>query len=159
MCKRWIGLLATMGLSVLVLAFVGGAQQATPQATAAAGKSGNKDTGQVLVNGTVVMTLYAFAGEASLLGRAEAVAWQLNAAFAQKAQAKDFLIAENADGWSLEAKKLTVVTATQEDADALKTTPEKLVKFWRTSLTDRMAVVAKTPVPAKTPPRVDPVAK
>jgi hypothetical protein len=110
---------------------------------------GDREEGEVLVNGAVVMRIRSAAGGYSATQRAEAVAARLNQAFAADAQWGDFRVGQvnNETALVTDGGKL-IVTADRFHAQANGTTPMMLARAWNANLVQALGgeVAATAPV-------------
>jgi len=121
--------------SALVLLAAGAALLAAAQATARTRTYGDREEGEVVVNGAVVMRIRSAAGGYSATQRAEQVADRLNRSFAAGITWKDFRVGEmNRETAVLDSRGELIATADRFHAQANGTTPFLLARAWDTNL-------------------------
>ena len=121
--------------AALVLLAAGAALLAAAQATARTRTYGDREEGEVVVNGAVVMRIRTAAGGYSATQRAEQVADRLNKAFAAGVTWQDFRVGEmNRETAVLDSRGQLIATADRFHAQANGTTPFLLARAWDTNL-------------------------
>ena len=121
--------------AALVLLAAGAALLAAAQATARTRTYGDREEGEVVVNGAVVMRIRTAAGGYSATQRAEQVADRLNKAFAAGITWQDFRVGEmNRETALLDSRGELIATADRFHAQANGTTPFLLARAWDTNL-------------------------
>jgi hypothetical protein len=119
----------------LLLLAAAAALFAAAQATARTRTYDDREEGEVVVNGAVVMRIRTAAGGYSATQRAEQVADRLNKAFAAGITWKDFRVGEmNRETAVLDSRGELIVTADRFHAQANGTTPFLLARAWDTNL-------------------------
>jgi len=122
-------------LSALVLIGAGAGLLAAAEATARTRSWGDREEGEVVVGGMVVMRIRTAAGGYSATQRAEEVAARLNKAFREGLTWNDFRVGEqNRETAVLTTRGDLIATADRFHAQANGTTPTLLAQAWDTNL-------------------------
>jgi len=127
-------LCSIVALSVLLLASAGTSLLAA-EAAARTRTWGDREEGEVMVNGAVVMRIRSAAGGFSATQRAEAVAARLNRAFRADTGWGDFRVGKvNNEMAVLTTQGRLIVTADRFHAQVNGTTPTLLARAWHSNL-------------------------
>ena len=153
MSKLRLRIVAAM--AVLVLMSAGASLLAASEASARTRTWGDREEGEVLVNGKVVMRIRSAAGGYSATQRAEAVAARLNSAFASGATWQDFKVGEvNRETAVLGKDGQLIVTADRFHAQANGTTPTLLARAWDANLVQALGGEVAAVTEAASPDQV-----
>ena len=141
-------------LTALVLIGTGAGLLAADQATSRTRTWGDREEGEVVVNGQVVMRIRTAAGGYSATARAEQVADRLNRSFGAGMTWEDFRVGEmNGETAVVDKRGQLIATADRFHARTNGTTPLLLARAWDTNLVQALggkpeAVAAATSGPA-----------
>jgi hypothetical protein len=111
-------------------------QEETPQhlATANAAVIDDIQVGELLVDGTLVATLYTLTPDLTGFGRAEIASDRLNALFEGEFAVGDIQTLQQNGIWVLAIGDQSIATATIVDAEAYGTSAQDLAQSWRENL-------------------------
>ena len=136
------------------MAWADGAQAPQLQATGQKITEGGVDKGQVLINGTAILTLQVESGGLSAYERAMIAANRLNLAFVAGDKPEDFAAQVLQGTNCVVAKNQLIVTI--EDGDAAPSGKDKaqVAEDWAAAIRTKMRDVLGQPQPGATPPPV-----
>ena len=149
MKKRRLRTLAVISAFVLIAA--GAGVLAAAEATARTRSWGDREEGEVVVNGQVVMRIRSAAGGYSATQRAEEVAARLNKVFRGGLTWNDFRVGEaNHETAVLTTSGDLIATADRFHAQVNGTTPILLAQAWDTNLVQALGGQVPAPTTAAT---------
>ena len=112
---------------------------------------GETETGQLLINGAVVVEVTRNRGDLTPAHRVTAAADALTQTLQKPFKPSALSVGEVEDGWAVSADDKPVLVATQADAEAADTDAEKLANQWAAAIREGLVKAASPSGPTETP--------